>query len=545
LKIQKVELRRFKSIREIVLPGDGFLGNLVVLIGRNSSGKSNFLEALDCFFKEFDPAFERPIGAINHELWYGRLVDDPIEWNMILQLEQNEANSLFGKDFVPLFEGIDKKEQITVLRRIVATPQDMRWQTVALQVGDVSLISDTKAVVLEQIAKSLGREQAPAANLVQSILSNLAALLRAEFKYISAARDNVQVPPSFGNRSCIISPNTLTSISNLAQGTAPDIRRKWTPLRSKMENALPNRERVDSKVGQLFLQNEPLPATGGGGQAALALIHDIETGPPIIAVEEPENHLHPELIKNMLRYFEEVTSSHRAKQLFIATHSPFLVDSTRVKGIVALYWDGQETQARQVGTQDQLRSALFDIGARPSDILFADLVLIVEGESDKIVLRNWARTLGVPLEEIHAAVVPAKGVNKTRYHLRLWAEISKEIGLPRYVIVDKSGQDEVNKVVAAGLIKGDNTHVLERDDLDDYYQVDVLVEVLKEIFGVEAKPTELPTPGRVKAITKLTKKEPHEWKVTLGGEVSRRTERQHIPKEIANFLRGIHNENIR
>jgi len=156
LKIQKVELRRFKSIREIVLPGDGFLGNLVVLIGRNSSGKSNFLEALDCFFKEFDPAFERPIGAINHELWYGRLVDDPIEWNMILQLEQNEANSLFGKDFVPLFEGIDKKEQITVLRRIVATPQDMRWQTVALQVGDVSLISDTKAVVLEQIAKSLG-----------------------------------------------------------------------------------------------------------------------------------------------------------------------------------------------------------------------------------------------------------------------------------------------------------------------------------------------------------------------------------------------------
>jgi hypothetical protein len=548
LKVQRMELRRFKSVREVILPGsDGgqILDNLIVLIGRNSSGKTNLLEAVDFFFREFDAAFERSIGPVNPELWYNRETGDPIEWNVTLQLEQNELNSLFGKDFVPLFERIDKRDQVTTLRRIVATPQDMRWQTATLRVGNVDLVRDAKAMATEEIAKGLSSEQPPPANLVQNILSNFSALLRSEFKYIGAARDSVQSPPSFGNRASIINPATLSSINNLAQGMAADIRKKWTPLRSKMEDTLPNRERVDSKGGQLFLENEPLPATGGGTQTVLALIHDIETGPPIIAIEEPENHLHPELIKKILRYFQNVTSSTSPKQLFIATHSPFLVDSTQVKGVVALYWDGQKTQARQIGTKDQLRSALFDIGARPSDILFADLVLIVEGESDKIVLQNWARTLGVPLEQIHAAVVPARGVNKTRYHLKLWAEISKEIGLPRYVSGDKSGQEEVNQVLTAGLVETDNAHVLERGDLEDYYQVEVLAEVLKATFGVDTTPEELPTPGRVKAITKLIKRDPHEWKVILSEEMSRKTERRHIPREIGDFLRRIYSENSR
>jgi len=547
LKIQRIELRRFKSIGEIILPepkSSQVLSNLVVLIGRNSSGKTNILEAIDYFFREFDPAFERAIGSMNLELWHGREARTPIEWDVTLKLEQGETLALLGKDFLPIFEGVTNRDQVRVLRQIVATPQDMRWYTSALMVGNVNLVKDTKAVTPEEITEALNSSEPIPANLVQSILSNLSGLLRSQFKYISAARDSVQSAPSFGNRAPIVNPATLASINNLAQGTAADIRNKWRPLRDKMESTLPNRERVDSKGGQLFLENEPLPATGGGAQSVLALIHDIEAGPPIVAIEEPENHLHPELIKKLLRYFQDISDGASAKQLFIATHSPFFVDSSRVRDVVALYWDKQETRARQIGTKEELRAALFNIGAKPSDIFFADLVLIVEGESDKIVLQGWARTLGTPLEEIHAAVVPARGVSKSKYHLKLWSEVAKEVGLPRYIFVDKDGEGEVAKVLNEGLVSQENAHVLEQGSIEDYYPTDVLVGALQGLFGATVSAEEpIPAGERVKYITRLLKKPPEAWKVPLAEEVSRQTERKQIPREVSDFLRRIYSEN--
>ncbi len=167
----------------------------------------------------------------------------------------------------------------------------------------------------------------------------------------------------------------------------------------------------------------------------------------------------------------------------------------------------------------------------------------MEGESDKIVLQGWARTLSVPLEEIHAAVIPARGVNKARYHLKLWAEISKEIGLPRYVIVDKSGWGEVEAVIEAGLVERDNANVLERDDLEDYYDKEALIQALSKLFNFDADAKDIPSTGRVKAISKLLDKDPVEWKVPLAEEISRTTDRRQIPREIADFLRRIYHEN--
>jgi hypothetical protein len=544
LKIQKVFLQGFKSIKQLALPEkEGELENLVILIGRNSSGKTNFIEALDCFFREFDATFERPLGAQNPELWHNRDMKDPIIWDITLKLEQSEISALFGKDLLPIFDGLADKDIIRIQRRIIATPQDMRWKTIELFIDHVSLVHDGLAVPPEEIQKILVRKEAVPANLVQTVLTNLQTLLRAQFKYINAARDNSQTYPPLGNRTSIIEHGTLTNINNLASGVAPEVRKQWTPLRKRIESNLPNQERVDSKLGQLFLENEPFAASGGGSQSILALIYEVETGPHIVAVEEPENHLHPELIKKSLQYFQNITSTKMSKQLFVTTHSPFLVDSFHFPGLVSCHWDGSETRITQIGTKKDLKFALFDIGCRPSDIFFSDLVLIVEGESDKIVFHNWSRILGVPLEEIHAAVVPAKGVNKSSYHLTLWAEISSNLGLPTYVIVDKSGQTEVDKIIKLKLVDENNTHVLQSGDIEDYYPSNTLVSAIKKLFDVDIPEDKIPSTGRAKFISKEINKGPEEWKVLLAEQVSVNTDKKFIPKEIGDFLRRVHNEN--
>lgn len=548
MKVQRIELRRFKSIREIILPEHNsgkVLENLVVLIGRNSSGKTNLLEAIDYFFREFDPNFERAIGAVNPELWHGRETVDPIEWDVALKLEESEVLSLFGEDLQQIFEGIIDKDQVKVVRWISQTPQDMRWQTRELTIGNISLVKGGEAVAGEKILKALNAVEIPA-NLVQSVLSNLSVLLKAQFKYIGAARDNVQSAPAFGSRSPIVNPATLSSINKLAQETGAKVRNKWSPLRQKMEGTLPNRERVDSKGNQLFIGDEPLPATGGGAQSVLALIHDIESGPSVIGVEEPESHLHPELIKKTLRYFQDITRGNGAKQLFIATHSPFCVDSSYIGDIIALYWDKRETKAKQIGSREDLRAALFDIGARPSDILFADVVLIVEGKSDKKVLQGWARTLGVPIEGVHAAVIPARSAYKARYHLKLWCEVAKDVGLPKYIFVDKDAENEVTTLVNEGLIAQGNTHVLDQGSIEDYYNTGVLINSLQSLFGVTVSEEQIPVGERVKSISMLIRKKPVQWKVPLAEEISKKTTaRNQIHREVSDFLRRFYSDNMR
>jgi len=229
MKINKVAIRRFKSIREVLLPGHATgqtLDNLTILIGRNSSGKSNLLEAIDNLFREFDPAFERSIGPLNQELWHGREVTDPIEWDVTFQLEPRELNMLLGNDFLPLFENVPDRAQVSLLRRKMAIQQDMRWQTTELKIGAIQLARDAQAIPPEEIYLALGSQTPVPANLVQVVLSNLSVLLRSQFKYIGAARDNVQAQPSFGSRAPIMNPTTLASINNLAQGPAADVRRQ-------------------------------------------------------------------------------------------------------------------------------------------------------------------------------------------------------------------------------------------------------------------------------------------------------------------------------
>ena len=349
----------------------------------------------------------------------------------------------------------------------------MRWQTTALEIGGVTVIRTWRAcpyadcLGAEAPTRKKGRtlglpsnvDVAKPSNAHLSILSKLSELVRGKFGLVGAARDNPQPPSSLGVRQPIIHANTLSQLTSLAQGTAPDIRREWTGLRTKYESLLPQRERVDSAGGQLFLDNTPFWGIGGGSQCLLALLREVEAGPDMMGIEEPENHLHPELVKKALRYFQEKTAGADGRQLFVSTHSPFFVDSRATDGVVGLQLDGVETTAQELATRDDLRKLLINIGARPSDILFADVVLFVEGESDKIVLLNWARRLGSPLEDAHVSVISVKGMNKTRYHLKLWCEVAQHTGIPCYVLLDKGGETEVKKVVDEGLLPADRAHV--------------------------------------------------------------------------------------
>jgi predicted ATPase len=66
--------------------------------------------------------------------------------------------------------------------------------------------------------------------------------------------------------------------------------------------------------------------------AYLILLHD-PTPHPLLAVEEPEDQLYPELLAELVEEFRDY--ARRGGQVFISTHSPEFLNGTKLEEI---YW---------------------------------------------------------------------------------------------------------------------------------------------------------------------------------------------------------------
>jgi predicted ATPase len=78
--------------------------------------------------------------------------------------------------------------------------------------------------------------------------------------------------------------------------------------------------------------------------AYLAVLYD-PVPPPLVGIEEPENHLHPRLLPELA---EECRAASVSSQLMVTTHSPFFVNGLRAEELWVLYRDADGyTQARR------------------------------------------------------------------------------------------------------------------------------------------------------------------------------------------------------
>jgi len=99
----------------------------------------------------------------------------------------------------------------------------------------------------------------------------------------------------------------------------------------------------------------------------------------VIAIEEPESHLHPRAIHDLYSVIRELSQRH---QIVLTTHSPLFVDRANPSSNVIVL----NKRARPAKSIQEIREVL---GVQASDNLrHAELVLLVEGEDDRVALRG-------------------------------------------------------------------------------------------------------------------------------------------------------------
>lgn len=95
--------------------------------------------------------------------------------------------------------------------------------------------------------------------------------------------------------------------------------------------------------------------------AYLVLLHDPKPF-PLLAVEEPENQLYPELLPELAEEFRDYAE--RGGQVFISTHSPDFLNALTLDEIYCLKKEDGFTVISRASDSDNLRS-LFDQGDLP------------------------------------------------------------------------------------------------------------------------------------------------------------------------------------
>ena len=180
---------------------------------------------------------------------------------------------------------------------------------------------------------------------------------------------------------------------------------------------------------------------------SLAILKDVQAteGASIIAIEEPESHLHPSAIHSLVNVVNSIAEKH---QVIITTHNPLFVQRNNIKNNI-LVNSGTAQSAKSI---KEIRDIL---GVLPADNLInASHVLVVEGEDDKISLNKILKALSPKLKAALLknilVIKPLSGASNLNYELSTLRSFMCKYFV--FLDADEAGYEAAEKAINNGYI---------------------------------------------------------------------------------------------
>lgn len=209
--------------------------------------------------------------------------------------------------------------------------------------------------------------------------------------------------------------------------------------------------------------------SGLGLQDLLIILYfSLEHTNSIVLIEEPENHIHPEMQRRLIRFLSE--ESH--KQYFITTHSNIFLNTTYANRI---FFTSLEKGEIKISDATKKTEILNELGYSVSDNLVSDLIILVEGPTDTPIIEEYLKKFGID----------------ATYNIKIWAlggDIMSQLDLSvfaeRYrviALIDKDPQSDTIRKKFIAKCKELEIPVtrLNRYAIENYFSVRALRAIFK------------------------------------------------------------------
>lgn len=488
MKLVGFSVTNFRSITKAhKLP----MADSTILVGQNNEGKSNILHALTISMELVRLHATGRTRAIPTRLHARQSYDWERDFPVQLQIKRPKGKSIFRLEFelddseIAEFKSEVKSSLNGTLPIEVSIGGDYypEFKVPKKGIGGSALSKKARKIAhfvgsrIELTYIPAVRTSSAAVNVVEKMLAVELAVLEDDPNYQRALEkiSKLQQP---------ILDRISEKITNPLKQFIPQIKNVQVSIsQEKRYRALRGSCEISIDDGN----PTPLERKGDGVKslAAISLLRGLgeRVGTSILALEEPESHLHPSAIHRLREVIEELSRDH---QVVITTHCPLFVDRSRVyKNIII-----SDSKAKPAKNISEVRNVL---GVRAADNLInARLVLIVEGNEDKIALDAILSALSSPLSKCikdgSLYIDPCNGAGNLSYKLNL----NQAAVCLTHVLMDndKAGQEAIEKAEKEGLIKMADYHLticngMSNAEFEDCLNVALYQGAISEEFGVD------------------------------------------------------------
>lgn len=474
------------------------VGDSTILIGKNNEGKSNVLRALSIAMKALTTHGAGDTVVSMRDLREQRDTHRYIwrrDFPVSLQNRIRGTDSIFRLEF-----SLDDEEVIEFRGKIRSAlngnlPIEIKFgksNTPEIRVpkrgrGGTTL-SSKSGKIARYIAEHIDFNYIPAVRTEDEALSVVQDMLSAELATLEKNPDYISAVQKIADLQEPVLSRVSQSIKLSLQQFLPNIKDVTVRVPSAARHvALRSQCKIEIDDGSRTL----LEYKGDGVKslAALSLLKDKmkSTGASIIAIEEPESHLHPGAMHSLRDVIESLTSDN---QVVLTTHCPLFVDRGSVNRNIVIDSNSAKP-ARDISAVRKL------LGVKASDNLVnASHVLVVEGEEDVVALMSLlpflSSTIGKAIKNRHMVIEPIGGAGNLSYKLTL---LSNALCVSHvFLDGDEAGKRAYQRAEDDGLIKLSeatfvNCRGFPQAELEDCFDRSCYESAVLLEFGVDLSDT--------------------------------------------------------
>ncbi|MGE7775979.1 ATP-dependent nuclease [Chitinophaga sp. NPDC101104] len=160
-------------------------------------------------------------------------------------------------------------------------------------------------------------------------------------------------------------------------------------------------------------------------------IHPVLT---ILAIEEPENHIAPQLLGRVLRILKEISGQPRV-QLMLSSHTPAIIKRIDPESILHFRLTDEFTSEVNFielpDTTDTAYKYVKEAVQNFPEIYFAKLVVIGEGDTEDVIFRHMMKVLNTDFDENSVSFAPLGH----RFVHHIWRLLYR-LNIPHITILD-------------------------------------------------------------------------------------------------------------